>query len=145
MLVTAPIDPIDCPNPITGLPGVSTGDLTLNMRVDQSIGSDRLQSLIANAYDEVNAELVDFINSTVMATTPIALNDLQKRLYIRAVLHEASAMFSEQYVDYDTASNGRTRDEKQVSIVDKPQRMRRVVNHCIAALRNIPRNRVRLI
>jgi len=145
MQITNPTGPVDVDNPIEGLPGINTQQLTLYVRIDQSLGSDRLQGLIADAFDAVNRQLNEFLAKTIDATPPVALTDRQIRIYTRAVLHEASAKISEQYVDFDTASTGRTRDEKQVDIVNKPQRMRREVQHCIAALRGITANRVKLL
>lgn len=145
MQITSPIEPVDVENPIAGLPNLNTKQLTLYMRVDQSIGLDRLEMLITDSFDEVNRQLETFIAKTVEASPPVELTKKQNRTYIRAVLYETSARLSELYVDYDTASSGRTRDEKQVDIVNKPQRMRREVQHCIAILRNISANRVRLL
>ena len=145
MLITTPLDSNDIANPIDGLPPVNVLELNQIMRVDESLGGIRLASHIEMAMDTVNGQLDSFFNLTVYHQPAIALTDLQKRIYKRAVLHESCALVTDQYVDFDTASSGRMREEKQVQITNKSQRMRRIVNHCIADLTGKPRNRVKLI
>jgi hypothetical protein len=60
----------------------------------------------------------------------------------RAVLFEAAALISEENADFDTTASGLDRGE----VVDhKAQRLRRLVNHCIADMTGRTRNRVRLV
>lgn len=145
MLVTSQVENKQIANVIDGLPSLNLIELSKVMRIDSSLGEIRLETFIIDAMDTINGELESFIESTVLHLPPIELTPKQTRTYKRALMHEACALMTDQYVDFDTASSSRMREEKQHEIVDKSQRMRRIVNHCIADLTGRPRNRIKLV
>lgn len=76
-----------------------------------------------------------------LAINKIDLGTFQ-RTYKRAVMHEAAALTADNYTDYDTTSQGAIRGEAAIS---KPDRLRRIVSHCIADMTGRRRNRVKLL
>lgn len=147
MLITGQITPKNIDNPISGLPSINILELNDVMRVDQSLGDVRLKFHIETAFDTINGQLEPWLDSIIaeIAITPATRKGQRfTRAYKRAVLHETCALVSDQNADLDTASSSRMREEKQIHIVDKPQRMRRIVQHAIADLTGRTRNRVKL-
>ena len=57
MLINQQINHAEVPNPIAGLPSVSTTDLVQMMRIDKTMGSDRIAGYISDAYDNINAQI----------------------------------------------------------------------------------------
>ena len=57
MLINQQINHAEVPNPIKGLPSVSTTDLVQMMRIDKTMGSDRIAGYISDAYDNINAQI----------------------------------------------------------------------------------------
>lgn len=176
MLINQQIENKSVANPIAALPSVSTTDLVELMRIDKTMGNDRISSYITDAYDIINTQLpvcevLDIatiqpeIGTCVWETAPTlyshhhrldcnppqtspvdALTIVQqprwRRTYIRAVLHEAAALFAENYADFDTIGQGITRGINQHS---KSDSLRRIVSHCIADLTARRRNRMTLL
>jgi hypothetical protein len=133
MLVNAPIQPHVEINTQSGLPSVELSRLSEVTRIDNNMGESFLVEKIRHAMDVINRQIMD---------VPLPLNIAQERFYVRAVLFEAGALISEENADFDTTSNGQDRAEM---VSNKAQRLRRLVNHCIADLTGRTRNRVRLI
>lgn len=133
MLVHAPVENSLVANVQYGLPSIPVLDLATVTRVDSNMGEDFLVEKIRHAMDIINRQIMD---------EPLPLNESKERFYVRAVLHEAAALISEDNADYDTTASGQDRGD---TITTKAQRLRRIVNHCIADLTRRPRNRVRLI
>lgn len=133
MLVHAELENSLVANVQSGLPSIPLLDLPKLTRVDKNMGEDFLVEKIRHAMDILNLQIKDEM---------LPLNADKERCYVRAVLHEAAALISEDNADYDTTASGQDRGE---TITTKAQRMRRIVNHCVADITGKPRNRVRLI
>lgn len=177
MLINQQIENQAVSNPIMGLPSVSTLELIQLMRIDKTIGTDRVASYIADAYDIINGQ-IPYLDSLGLGgvinncfTCPwesspgsishhhrlpnftehiVNLPTLQQRIsqplwqrtYKRAVLNEAAALLCENYEDFDTIGQGSVRGE---NLRQKPNSLRRIVNHCIADLTGQRRNRIKLL
>lgn len=133
MLVNAPIQSEVVANTTTGLPAIQAQRLSEVTRIDNSMGQQYLVEKIRHAMDVINGQIMD---------VPLPLNESKERFYVRAVLYEAGALISEEHTDYDTTASGQDRSEMTSN---KAQRLRRMVNHCIADLTGHRRNRVKLI
>ena len=57
MLINQQIDKTLVPNPIEGLPSFTTEDLITLMRIDKTMGSERIAGFIKTAYRTVNRQL----------------------------------------------------------------------------------------
>lgn len=135
MLINSPVTESTISNPVADWPSISTSDLTQVARIDKSLGQPYLQAKIEHAYDLINGQLA------LRLILPPE-DDFARRTYIRAVIHEAAALISEEHLDFDSSGDGLIRGEAMRA---KGQMLRRIVNHCIADLTSRPRNRVRLV
>lgn len=133
MLVHAPVENSLVSNVQSGLPSIPLLDLKAVTRVDSNMGEAFLVEKIRHAMDIINPQIKD---------VPLPLNESKERFYVRAVLHEAAALISEDNADYDTTASGQDRGD---TITTKAQKLRRIVNHCVADITGKPRNRVRLV
>lgn len=57
MLINQQIDKTLVPNPIEGLPSFTTEDLVTLMRIDKTMGNERIAGYISDAYDLINEQL----------------------------------------------------------------------------------------
>lgn len=57
MLINQQINHAEVANPINGLPSVSTTDLVQLMRIDKTMGTDRIAGYISDAYDIINEQI----------------------------------------------------------------------------------------
>lgn len=57
MLINQQIDKRLVPNPIEGLPSFTTEDLVTLMRIDKTMGNERIAGYISDAYDLINEQL----------------------------------------------------------------------------------------
>lgn len=57
MLINQQIQAETVPNPIVGLPSISTDDLVQLMRIDRTMGTPRITGYINDAYDIVNKQI----------------------------------------------------------------------------------------
>ena len=57
MLINQQIDKRLVPNPIEGLPSFTTEDLVTLMRIDKTMGNERIAGYIRTAYRTVNRQL----------------------------------------------------------------------------------------
>lgn len=57
MLINQQVNHAEVSNPIDGLPSVSTTDLVQLMRIDKTMGSDRIAGYISDAYDIINEQI----------------------------------------------------------------------------------------
>lgn len=64
MLINQQINHTEVANPIDGLPSFSTTDLVALMRIDKTMGSDRIAGYISDAYDNINEQLPYLDNET---------------------------------------------------------------------------------
>lgn len=175
MLINQQIDKKDVPNPIDGLPSLATDDLIALMRVDKTMGSERIAGYIKTAYRTINRQIPivaarmsaqmtgEFTGTCVWehaptlyshhhrlsSDTPKLTNFLSvvsdpfwQDTYKDAVLHEAAALMSDNYKDFDTIGQGITRG---INERVKSDDLRRIVNHAIADLTGKKRNRVSLL
>ena len=134
MLVNAPInDQVVVENTRLNLPSIQLSRLSDVTRIDNNMGESFLVEKIRHAMDVINRQVMD---------VPLPLNEAKERFYVRAVLFEAGALISEENADFDTTSSGQDRAE---TVSNKAQRLRRLVNHCIADLTERRRNRVTLV
>lgn len=133
MLVNAPITDMVIENLQTGLPSIHLLQLNDMVRVDKNMGESFLVEKIRHAMDIINPHII---------AVPLPLNAALTRFYTRAVLFEAAALISEENADFDTTASGLDRGEQ---VDHKAQRLRRLVNHCIADMTGRTRNRVRLV
>jgi hypothetical protein len=133
MLVNAPITDVVIENLQTGLPSIHLLQLNDMVRVDKNMGESFLVEKIRHAMDIINHHII---------AVPLPLNAALTRFYTRAVLFEAAALISEENADFDTTASGLDRGEQ---VDHKAQRLRRLVNHCIADMTGRTRNRVRLV
>ena len=133
MLVHAQVANTLVVNVELGLPSISVLQLAAVTRTDNSMGEAFLIEKIRHAMDIINHQIKDVL---------LPLSAAKERFYIRAVLHEAAALISEDNADYDTTATGQDRGE---TITNKAQRLRRIVNHNIADMKGQTRNRVRLV
>lgn len=133
MLLNEKVENKEVVNPHVDYPNITIDLLLRTVRLDKSKGNDLLEDKVLLAMDTINGELpIDFEINT----------ETQKRKYIRAVCYEASALICEENLDFDTASAGQDRGERQL---DKLQSLRRTVQHTIADLLGKTRNRVKLV
>ncbi len=137
MLINQQINPEDVNNPLDFLPSVSVDDMISLMRIDKTQGSERIAEYIAHAYDVVNGYL-----PSKMLDKSYPQSEHWRRTYCRAVLHEASALFVDDYPDYDSTGAGSIRADNEASKSDK---LRRIVHHCVADITGKPRNRIALL
>lgn len=133
MIVHAPVANSLVANFQSGLPSIPVLDLKAVTRIDSNMGESFLVEKIRHAMDIINGQIMD---------VSLPLNAAKERFYVRAVLHEAAALISEDNADYDSTSTGQDRAE---IISNKAQRLRRMVNHSIADIKGHSRNRVRLV
>ncbi len=143
MLINQQIQSENVDNPLDFLPSVTVDDMITLMRVDKTQGSPRIASYISHAYDEINRMLPEtHSDGSYLDTLTYVKLDEYCRTYKRAVLHEAAALMADDYSDYDSTGAGVIRGDNQATKSDK---LRRIVNHCIADLTNKPRNRISLL
>lgn len=146
MLINQQVQPQNVPNHYAHLPSVDTDDLVQLMRIDKTIGADRIAGYINDAYDTVNGDLPAAIFSLLTLQRHLfdkRINqDTFNRTYTRAVMNEAAALVADNYVDYDTTSQGALSGDVQLT---KSDRLRRIVSHCIADMTGRRRNRITLI
>lgn len=146
MLINEQIQAQTVQNPYSHLPSVSTGDMVQLMRIDKTLGSERIAGYINDAYDTVNGDLPVACFSLITLDRHLSLNRLNvvifRRTYKRAIMNEAAALIADNYIDYDTTSQGTIRAEAALS---KSDRLRRIVSHCIADMTGRRRNRVTLL
>lgn len=146
MLINQQVQAQNVPNHYAHLPSVSTEDMVQLMRIDKTIGADRIAGYIDNAYDTVNGDLPATFFSLLTLQRHLAdkrmLPDKFARTYKRAIMNEAAALIADNYVDYDTTSQGAISGDVQLT---KSDRLRRVVSHCIADMTGRRRNRVKLL
>lgn len=57
MLINQQISRTEVPNPIEGLPSIATTDLVQLMRIDNTMGSERIAGYISDAYDHINEQI----------------------------------------------------------------------------------------
>lgn len=57
MLINEQVKAETVPNPIAGLPSISTGDLVQLMRIDKTMGTERIAGYINDAYDIINEQI----------------------------------------------------------------------------------------
>lgn len=146
MLINQQVQAQNVPNHYAHLPSVSTEDMVQLMRIDKTLGADRIAGYIDNAYDTVNGDLPATFFSLLTLQRHLAdkriLPDKFARTYKRAIMNEAAALITDNYVDYDTTSQGAISGDVQLT---KSDRLRRVVSHCIADMTGRRRNRVKLL
>ena len=146
MLINQQVQAQNVPNHYAHLPSVSTEDMVQLMRIDKTLGADRIAGYIDNAYDTVNGDLPATFFSLLTLQRHLAdkrmLPDKFARTYKRAIMNEAAALIADNYVDYDTTSQGAISSDVQLT---KSDRLRRVVSHCIADMTGRRRNRVKLL
>lgn len=153
-------------NPIMGLPIVTVQDVILLMRVDKTVGQERIANAILDAYDVVNGQIDSLLGNDNTPRTCVwehaptlyshhhKLSDPTKkavydskspffvRTYRRAVMAEAAALLADLYTDFDTIGQGYTRGANSEIKSDK---LRRIVSHAIADLNGKKRNRINLL
>lgn len=146
MLINQQVQAQNVPNHYAHLPSVSTEDMVQLMRIDKTLGADRIAGYIDNAYDTVNGDLPATFFSLLTLQRHLAdkrmLPDKFARTYKRAIMNEAAALIADNYVDYDTTSQGAISGDV---LLTKSDRLRRVVSHCIADMTGRRRNRVKLL
>lgn len=146
MLINQQVQAQNVPNHYAHLPSVSTEDMVQLMRIDKTLGADRIAGYIDNAYDTVNGDLPATFFSLLTLQRHLAdkrmLPDKFARTYKRAIMNEAAALIADNYIDYDTTSQGAISGDVQLT---KSDRLRRVVSHCIADMTGRRRNRVKLL
>ncbi len=133
MLINEQISRSQVANPISTLPSIATDDVVSLMRIDKSFGTARISNAIMDAYDIINRQISPW--RTVQ-------DERFVRAYKRAVLHEAAALLSDLYVDFDTIGQGQIRGEN-MSL--KSDSLRRIVSHAVADMNGTSRNRIRLL
>lgn len=146
MLINQQVQAKNVPNHYAHLPSVSTEDMVQLMRIDKTLGADRIAGYIDNAYDTINGELPASFFSLLtlqrhLSKKPLR-TDIFERTYKRAIMNEAAALIADNYVDYDTTSQGAISGDVQLT---KSDRLRRIVSHCIADMTGRRRNRVKLL
>jgi len=146
MLINQQVQSKNVLNPCAHLPSISTDDMVELMRIDKTIGVERIAGYIVNAYDTVNGDLPATLFSLLTLERHLSTKridrDTFERAYKRAVMHEAAALAADNYVDYDTTSQGAISGDVQLT---KSDRLRRVVSHSIADMTGRRRNRVKLL
>ena len=146
MLINEQVHAQNVPNHYAHLPSVSTDDMVQLMRIDKTLGADRIAGYINDAYDTVNGDLPTVFFSLITLQRHLFDHRMERgtfnRTYKRAVMNEAAALIADNYIDYDTTSQGSIRGENQLA---KSDRLRRIVSHCIADLTGRRRNRVKLL
>lgn len=146
MLINQQVQAQNVPNPYAHLPSVSTDDMVQLMRIDKTLGADRIAGYINDAYDTINGELPATFFSLLTIQRHLSEKRIHKdtfdRTYKRAVMNEAAALIADNYVDYDTTSQGAISGDVQLT---KSDRLRRIVSHCIADMTGRRRNRVALL
>lgn len=146
MLINQQVQAQNVPNPYAHLPSVNTDDMVQLMRIDKTLGAERIAGYINGAYDTVNGDLPAPFFSLLTLQRHLSDKRIHKdtfdRTYKRAVMHEAAALIADNYVDYDTTSQGAISGDVQLT---KSDRLRRIVSHCIADMTGRRRNRVKLL
>lgn len=146
MLINEQVQAQNIPNHYAHLPSVSTEDMVQLMRIDKTLGYERIAGYVNDAYDTINGELPAGLFSLLTLERHLAIKNINldtfRRTYKRAVMNEAAALVADNYVDYDTTSQGAIRGEASLS---KSDRLRRIVSHCIADITGRRRNRVKLL
>ena len=146
VLINQQVQAKNVPNHYAHLPSVSTEDMVQLMRIDKTLGVDRIAGYIDNAYDTVNGDLPATFFSLLTLEQHLSTKRIDRdtfdRAYKRAVMHEAAALAADNYVDYDTTSQGAISGDVQLT---KSDRLRRVVSHSIADMTGCRRNRVKLL
>ena len=146
VLINQQVQAKNVPNHYAHLPSVSTEDMVQLMRIDKTLGVDRIAGYIDNAYDTVNGDLPATFFSLLTLEQHLSTKRIDRdtfdRAYKRAVMHEAAALAADNYVDYDTTSQGAISGDVQLT---KSDRLRRVVSHSIADMTGRRRNRVKLL
>lgn len=146
MLINQQVQAQNVPNHYAHLPSVSTDDMVQLMRIDKTLGADRIAGYINDSYDTVNGELPATFFSLLTLQRHLSDKRIRTRVfertYKRAVMNEAAALIADNYVDYDTTSQGVTSGDVQLT---KSGRLRRIVSHCIADMTGRRRNRVTLL
>lgn len=146
MLINEQVQAQTVINPYSFLPSVSTEDMVQLMRIDKTLGSDRIASYINDAYDTIRGELPVGVFSLLTFERHLVIHRMDlvsfQRAYKRAIMNEAAALIADNYIDYDTTSQGAIRGE---AILSKSDRLRRIVSHCIADMTGRRRNRVKLL
>lgn len=155
MLINEQTTTLAVPNFDERLPSVSTTDLINLMRVDKTLGNERLANAISHAYQVINGELDRLypswffgglfnhhLTNFFQPKTPSI--DVKSThfvyLYRQAVLHEATALLCELHADFDTIGQGLARAD-----IAKQDSLRRQVQHFIADMTGKPRNRITLL
>lgn len=139
MLINQQTTPVTVQNPLPFFPNLTTTDLVDLMRVDKTLGNDRLANAIANAYVVVNGQIC-LVDLRYRFGTPERIPNIWLHLYKQAILHEATAQLCELHADFDTIGQGLVRGD-----VAKADSLRRLVQHFIADMNGSSRNRVRLL
>ena len=146
MLINQPVESTTVLNPYSHLPSISTDDMIQLMRIDKTIGVQRITGYIVTAYDIVNGELPATLFSLLTLERHLSTKRIDRdtfdRTYKRAVMHEAAALVADNYVDYDTTSQGAISGDVQLT---KSDRLRRIVSHSNADMTGRRRNRVKLL
>lgn len=146
MLINEQVQAQNVPNYYAHLPSVSTEDMVQLMRIDKTLGTERIAGYINDAYDTVHGDLPVSIFSLLTLERHLSDKKIDlatfRRTYKRAVMNEAAALIADNYIDYDTTSQGAIRGEAALS---KSDRLRRIVSHCIADMTGRRRNRVKLL
>ena len=146
VLINQQVQAKHVPNHYAHLPSVSTEDMVQLMRIDKTLGADRIAGYIDNAYDTINGELPASFFSLLTLQRHLSekrlRTDIFERTYKRAIMNEAAALIADNYVDYDTTSQGAISGDVQLT---KSDRLRRIVSHCIADMTGRRRNRVKLL
>lgn len=132
MLINEQTQTLIVPNFDKDLPSISTTDLILLMRIDKTLGKERIASAINNAYLIINRQLTSQAKTLKTAES--------EHLYTQAVMHEAAALLIDNHADFDTLGQGISRSEN-----DKSNALRRLAQHFIADLVGISRNRIKLL
>lgn len=146
MLINQQIQAQNVPNHYAHLPSVNTDDMVQLMRIDKTLGAERIAGYINDAYDTVNGDLPATFFSLLTLQRYLFQKKINEgtfnRTYKRAVMNAAAALIADNYVDYDTTSQGAISGDVQLT---KSDRLRRIVSHCIADMTGRRRNRVTLL
>lgn len=143
VLINQQIQSENVDNPCAVLPAVCVDDMVTLMRIDKTIGTERIAQYVLNAYDVINGVLPrQMLLADYLAGFESYQQDFWRRAYKRAVMHEAAAQFIDAHPDYDTTGTGVIRSDNESSKSDK---FRRVCQHAIADMTGKPRNRIRLL
>lgn len=135
MLINEQIHATDIPNPLPHLPSVRTDELIKVMRVDKTLGDERIGFAILTAYKTVRGELCHHHLQADFVPDKEWQDD-----YCLAVMCEAAAFLCENHADFDTIGQGLARTDN-----DKSDSLRRMASHAIADMTGKTRNRFRLL